>query len=239
MREANAMLRSPTFSMLAGIFAPIACFAFQALLPFGTTTDELPGLNFINVFWLFGYGVIGLEMLVLALWLAMGNRLGAWNGVFAGVLFAGALFAGGLGLVLLPFSVVGLIFIIGLLGFVPFLTAAVYYVNAVEAYRHARAFAGPKRLIGLAFLGAVFVTGVPGAVQAGVSLTVRSAIRDVAAGNSAAMSTIRAWYRFAPRDSPVWSCSAERDPVRKQRLANAYKELTGEDVESRINRLQD
>jgi hypothetical protein len=155
------------------------------------------------------------------------------------VLFAGALFAGGLGVVLLPFSVIGLVAIIGLLGFVPFLTAVVYYVNAVEAYHHARKVARGQRRFGSALLGALLVIGVPGAVQALVSLAVQSAIRDLAAGKSAAMLTLRGWYRFAPRDSLVWSYAAERDPVRKQRLANAYKELNGEDVESRLARLED
>ncbi len=130
------MLHSSTFSILAGIIGPIVCFALQPLLLRGD--DLVPPLRFINVFWLFGYGVIGLEMLVLALSLAVGTRLGAWNGLISGVLFAGALVAGGLGVVLLPFSLIGLLLIIGALGFAPFLTAAAYSAKAVEAYRQAR-----------------------------------------------------------------------------------------------------
>ena len=49
----------------------------------------MAGLRFINVYWLFAYGVIGVEMVVLTLRLAFGARLGAWNGPIAGVLFAG------------------------------------------------------------------------------------------------------------------------------------------------------
>jgi len=37
----------------------------------------------------------------------------------------------------------------------------------------------------------------------------------------------------------VWAYAAEREPVRKRRLAVAYKELIGEDVESRLARLED
>jgi hypothetical protein len=76
-------------------------------------------------------------------------------------------------------------------------------------------------------------------LQAGVSLVVRSAIRDVTDGQPGALGKLRAWYRFAPRDRLVWSYAAERDPVRKQRLADAYKGPTGEDVESRLSRLED
>jgi hypothetical protein len=232
------MLRSPTFSILAGIVAPIVCFAVQPLV-FSGDPLTLPGLQFVNVFWLFGYGIVGLEMLVLALWLTFGSRLGAWNGPVAGVLFAGALFAGGLGLVLLPFSVIGLMVIIGALGFVPFLTAAVYFANAVEAVRRARELARGTKLVAAVLLGAALVIGVPGALEARASLVVRSAIRDVAAGNPAGLASLRFWYRFAAGDMLVWTYADELDTIRKQRLADAYKELTGEDVESRLARLAD
>lgn len=82
-------------------------------------------------------------------------------------------------------------------------------------------------------------SGVPGAVQARVSLAVRFAIHDVAGGEPGAFARLRAWYRFTPRDRLVWAYAAERDPARKRRLADAYKELTGEDVESRPARLVD
>lgn len=234
----RGILRSPTFSIFAGIVAPIVCFAIQRVL----LADDifwLPGLRFINIFWLFGYGLIGLEMLALALRLAFGTRLGGWNGPVSGVLLVGALFAGGLGLVLLPFSLIGLLMIIGALGFIPFLTAAVYYAHAVEAYRQARQVMAGERLVAAVLLGALLVVGIPGAVQARVSLAVRSAIRDVAAGNPGALAKLRAWYRFAPRDRLVWAYAAEQDQTRKRRLADAYKALTGEDVESRLIRLVD
>ena len=146
-----------------------------------------------------------------------------------------------MGLVLLPFSLIGLMVVIGVLGFVPFVTAVVYYANAVEAYRDARGVAGGARLRGSVLVGALLVIGVPGAAQTGVSLAVRSAMRDVAAGSSSAMAKLRALYRFAPRDSLVWAYEEERDPVRQQRLADAYTELTGEDVESaarKVSRLR-
>jgi hypothetical protein len=168
------ILRSSTFSILAGIVAPIVCLALQPVL-----------------------------------------------------------------LVLLPFSLIGLLVIIGVLGLVPFLTAAAYYAHAVQAYRQAREVAGEMWLLGSALLGALLVVGVPGAVPARVSLAVRWAIRDVAAGDPTALARLRTWYRFAHRDRLVWAYAAERDPVRWRRLAEAYKELTGEDVESKLTRIVD
>jgi hypothetical protein len=95
-READGWLRSGAFAISAGIVAPVVCLALQQVLPSGEEF-QMPGLRFINVSWIFGYGFIGLEMVVLALRLVFGDRLGAWNGPVAGVLFAGALFAGGWG----------------------------------------------------------------------------------------------------------------------------------------------
>ena len=82
-------LRSPTFSIVAGITLPIACFAHEPVL-LSDDASMPPVLRWINDFWLLAYGIIGLEMLVLAVRLAIGTRLGAWNGLVAGVLFAGA-----------------------------------------------------------------------------------------------------------------------------------------------------
>jgi hypothetical protein len=236
-REAHGWLRSGVFAISAGIVAPIVCLALQQVILSGEEF-QMPGLRFINVFWLFGYGVIGLEMAVLALRLAFGTKLGSWNGPIAGVLLVGALFAGGLGLVLLPDSILGLMVLIGALGFVPFLTSAAYFANATEAYRDARRVAGGPRLVASAFVGALLVIGVPGVVQAGVSLAVRSAIREIADGNPAGLAKLRTLSQLGARDRLVWAYAAEYDPIRGQRIADAYKELTGEDVSVRLARLQ-
>lgn len=236
---ARGFLRSPGFSVAAGIVAPIVCLALQPLLLADMFITTLPGLGFINASWIFGYGVIGLEMLVLAVWLAFGPRLGAGNAPISGALFAGALFAGGLGLVLLPFSLVGLIVLIGALGLVPFLTAAVYWANAVEAYRRAVAASGGRSLLGPALLGGMLILGVPGAAQAAVSMAVRHVIRDVAAGDPTAMARLRTWLRFTSPDRLAWAYAAERDPARRKRLADAYRELTGDEVEWRLSILND
>jgi hypothetical protein len=231
-------LGSTIFSVLMGIVAPIVCLALQPVLLPGDRF-LLPGLGFINAYRLFGYGVIGLEILALSVWIAFGDRLGVWCGPLSGVLFAGALFAGGLGLVLLPFSLIGLLAIIGVLGFVPLFTARVFYRNAVQGYRHAGKYLGGTRLRASTLLGAILVVGVPGAIQVGISLVVRSAIRGVVEGEPSAMNRLRAWSPFVNGDRLVRSYEAEQDPVRKERLATAYRDLTGEDVETRLAILND
>ncbi len=235
LRDAHGWLRSGAFAIFAGIVAPIACLALQPVILSGEEF-QMPGLRFINVYWLFAYGVIGVEMVVLALRLASGTRLGVWNGPVAGVLFAGAFFAGVLGLVLLPDSVVGLLVLIGALGFVPFLTAAVYFANAIEAYRDARRVAAGRRLVALVVLSALLVIGTAGAVQAGVCAAVWSAVREIAAGRPEGLAKLRAFNHLGARDGLAWAYASERDPIRQGRLAEAYRELTGEDVDLRLAR---
>ncbi len=237
-RERRGWLRSAWFSVLAGIVAPIACFALQPALLHGMQS-MLPGLRFIDTFWLFSYGVMGQEMLALALWLAFRDRPGAWSAWLSGVLLAGALFAGGLGLVLLPISLIGLLAVIGILGFVPFLTSAVFFAHAAEAYRRARRVAGNAIGLGLLVLGGLMVVGGPAAVEVTVWIAAGSAIRGIAAGDPSATARLRPWARLVSLDHLTWAYAAEPDPVRKTRLADAFRELTGEDVEARIKRLDD
>ncbi len=232
------LLRSPTFSVLAGIIAPTVCFALERML-FSDIPDTLPGSQFIDFFPLFGYGIIGLEMLVLAVWLKFGDRLGTWNALVAGVLFVGALVAGGIGLWLLPLSLIGLLVLIGLLGFVPFLTAAVYCMNAVEAYRRAGAVTVGARLTSLVLAGAILVIGVPGSVQTWALMAASSAVGKVIAGDPMAVTKLPLWCRHTAANGLIWSYASEEDPVRKQRLADAYKALTGGDVETALARLMD
>ena len=56
----------------------------------------------------------------------------------------------------------------------------------------------------------------------------------VAAGPERQVRKLRAWYRFTPRDKLGWLFADEQDVVRKKRFADAYKELTGEDLDSRL-----
>jgi hypothetical protein len=67
---------STAFSVTFGIIAPIVCFALKPVLLPGDDF-ELPGLRFISIFWIFGYGIIGLGIATLALWLWRGSQLGS------------------------------------------------------------------------------------------------------------------------------------------------------------------
>ena len=73
--------------------------------------------------------------------------------------------------------------------------------------------------------------------QARVSRLVRSAVREIAAGHPEGLAKLRAFNHLGARDGLAWAYAGEWDPIRRGRLADAYKELTGEDVDARLARL--
>ncbi len=72
-----------------------------------------------------------------------------------------------------------------------------------------------------------------------MSLAVRSAIHEVANGTPGAVERLRPWSRFAHRHRLVWASATERDPTRRKRLVEAYRQLTGDDAEAGLRALDD
>jgi hypothetical protein len=236
----SRLVRWRHYDVAFGLALPVACFALEfVLLP---ALGWLPGLVFFHRYRLFSYGVVAFELATLAAWLGLGPRLGRWSALVAGVLLAGSLFAGVLGLGLLPFAVPGVLVLgIGLLGFVPLFTSHVYYRNGLAAFRQAEYHLGRRALVETLLWGAVLVYGVPALIQARVSLTTRAALRQVIEGDDlavrAAVERLRPYAWVADFDPLRHACKREQDRGRWERLARAYRELTGRDVRFGPDRL--
>jgi len=223
--------RFPVGSIFWGVLAPIGCLALQPWLSSLQLGDDF-GYSFLacgyfNEYWVFGYGFLGLEMLALLVRLALGRRLGVWNGVLAGVLCTGALFAFLQGLVLLPLSIVGLFLLIGALGFVPFATGLAFLLHAEGAMLDARRVVGTWRLARLALLGAALVIGLPLAAQWPVATAMESALNKTANGDPNAIEPFVRWTPLAlkHRVFEEWRRETSRD--RKECFDQAYERLTG------------
>jgi hypothetical protein len=236
----SRLIRWKHYDVAFGLALPVACFALEfVLLP---ALGWLPGLVFFHRYRLFGYGVVAFELVTLAAWLGLGSRLGRWGAMVAGVLLAGSLFAGVLGLVLLPFAIPGvLVFGIGLLGFVPLFTAHVYYSNGRAALRQAQSHLGHRAIVEAVAWGAFLVFGIPGLIQARISLTTRAALREVIEGDGptaqAAVERLKPYWWVADFDPLRRACDREHDRGRWDRLARAYRDLTGRDVRFGADRL--
>jgi hypothetical protein len=230
------------YSVVFGLLMPVLCLALEyVLLP---ALGWLPGLIFFHRFRVFGYGVVVLELIVLAVWLRFGPRLGRASAAVAGVLLAGALFAGVLGLVLLPFAILGVLALgIGLLGLVPLFTAHVYYRHGMAAYRQADSRVGRQTLIEAVLWGGALVYVLPGLIQARITLTTRAAIRQVVKGDDAASQTavnqLQPYRWIADFDPLRRAYEQERDPERRSRIQQDYATLTGNDISEGAVRLFD
>jgi hypothetical protein len=159
-------LRWLVFDILFGIVAPIFCLANDIIL----FADEglFGGDTVLGWLRVFAYLAIAGGMLTLVIWLAFSRFLGVGSSVVAGILLVGAPFASIIGIILLPWSVVGLVFVgLGLLGFVPFVTAIVYYRNGRRAWDLAQqaSVQHPTAIKVAAVLGAVLVLGIPAVMQ--------------------------------------------------------------------------
>ena len=166
------------FDVTFGIVMPVVCFVLDPIV--FKTGSEYGGALYSR--WqLYAYTLSAVEMVALCAWLLAAGRGGRRPAALAGMLMAGAGFAFVVGMGILPYSVIGLLVLfIGLLGFVPFLTAFVYLRNgwrAAGALGHAAG--GSAARAALAFVcGFVFALATPAFAQ------VSTAMSGVAAGGS-------------------------------------------------------
>jgi hypothetical protein len=230
------------FDIAFGLVVPVLCFVFDP----GVFHGWLIGEGIYGRFQFFVYASSAVEIVTLACWLFAVRRFPAWSRPAGGVMLAGALFSFMLGVAMLPLSLLGLVlFGLGALGFIPFLTAVVYLRNGVRALRLNRATAPVRGGAAAAFaFGLVVALGVPAAAQVGARRAVRSTFARVAEGEElsprrACALRVLALVSGASFDDVARRYGRETDPARRERLAEAYAELTGGDIEARYNRLTD
>jgi len=188
---------------------------------------------------LLAYVVCSLQIGLFLTWRTWRRSLIRWAPAFTGIFIAGAMFSGVIGLVLLPFSLIGLIVLIGALGFTPLLTAFVFLRNGVRTARiKSPGVTGGSRLM-VAIMAAVLAMALPvlisWQVERAISASVDNLINADATRSEQAARQLR-WFRFVPgkysRKIAI-AYTNSNDPARRQTLNNAYHNITGEDLEMR------
>jgi hypothetical protein len=110
----------------------------------------------------FAYVGVILAVFTLALWLILGQRIKSWAGLVTGVFYTSAIFACGAGIILIPFSFIGLLFFgMGVFGLIPFLTAFAFFRNGYRALCLARQTTSRNSLVGLITLGIIIIVAIP------------------------------------------------------------------------------
>lgn len=230
------------FDVFFGIAAPILCFfADPIVFKVGFAIGGQPVLGRYQVF---AYLLSAIVIAVLVIWLLLEEHLEAYSSLIGGVFVAGALFSLLVGLIILPFSLLGLVFVIGLPGFTPFLTAFVYLRNGVKVFRRSKHTRVRLKTAG-ALLAVSISIGLPALVSYQLDLMVSQSVDVLLNGDAlhaeAAVDRLR-WLPVVPEsslDSLVFAYRREQDGERKQTLKRYYYEATGRDIDWRLRLMDD
>ena len=222
------------FDIVFGILMPLVCFYLDPGIIKGAFHSTLGEWS------MFIYGFSGLAILTMFTWLVWGHRQHRLRATFGGVLIAGAAISASIGVLILPLTLIGLLLVIGLLGFVPFITSFVYLRNGLSAVNHS-GDRSPR--IAAVLLSAVLAIGLPVAAQRAAIVVVEHSVAEILNPSSqefdASVARIRRLRSVVDTDRFVRLYENESNTERKERLARAYKEITGLDIERRLMILND
>jgi hypothetical protein len=231
------------FDAVVGLLLPALCLYFDPIVFRGGVAGL--GEPALSRYRLFAYGVIALELAVLALWLFTGERLKEWGGMLGGAMLAGALFALAVGVLILPYTLLGLLILVGVLGFTPFFTAFVYLRNAARALGTSEPYLGAWRRAAALTLGAAISVGAPAYAHLRVERAVARALPELTSGDDARAAwaarrlRLAGWLGATDFDEIARAYESEPDAERKERLARSYRALTGRGVEDRLRVIHD
>ena len=246
-RQFSSTITTPqlAYDVIFGIVMPILCFIFDPAV----FTNDAFGLAIVPLaqYKWFVYLFSALSIISLAAWLlayrAAKSAGGIVAGFIAGILLAGAACSFVIGCAILPLTLFGLMFLIGVLGLTPFLTALVYLRNGIRALKLAEPNARQPKLVGSLLLGVLIVIAVPYVAHVSLNRMVAQAVSDLNQADpqvvDAAVRRLK-WVGWSgDMDHLVWAYSKEQDQTRKQNLARAYREITGNNIDHRLAVLLD
>lgn len=145
------------FDWLFGVILPVICFTFDPIVFTNATS--------LGSYKSFGYILSFVSVMAMSAWLIWGAKLKWLNAFLAGLFIVGSVVSLGIGIIIFPISVLGLIILIGALGFTPLFCAVVFLRNSVRAFRAAKPFLEKKVLVYSFSLAALFSAVVPSVVN--------------------------------------------------------------------------
>jgi hypothetical protein len=221
--QAESTSTQKNFDWTFGVILPVICFAFDPIV--------FKGESFLGIAKPFAYLLSFVSILAMMAWLIWGEKLKWLSGILAGFFAVSGLISLAIGIVLFPFSLIGLVLLIGVLGFTPLVTSIVYLRNATRAYRAAKPLLEKHVLIRSAVLSAMFGFVTPFVINTEINQRIE-ALKN---GNVQTIEENAQILRFV---APIVSFkevvssyyNSGRNPKEKQALADAYREMTGDEI---------
>lgn len=150
--QVESTKKQKVFDWIFGIILPTICFYFD---PIVFRTDGY-GSPLFGQYKPFAYILSFVSIMSLTAFMLWGARLKSLNGFLSGLFATGAVVSLIVGIVIFPFSVMGLVILLGVLGFTPLFTAFVYWRNAVRTYKIAQPLIGINHSVKAMILSALF-----------------------------------------------------------------------------------
>jgi hypothetical protein len=212
------------FDWAFGVVLPVICFAFDPIIFKGNG-------SFGGFAKPFAYLLSFTSIMAMMAWLIWGEKLKWLNGILSGLFAVGGIISLGIGIVMFPLSVIGLLFVIGILGFTPLFTSLVFLRNASRTYQTAKPFMAKRVLLGTTILSAMFSFAVPLTINA----EIQKLLDGIKTGN---VATIQRNAKILKLLVPITNFSElkrnyyglQSQPDKQKALADAFEEMTGESI---------
>ncbi|HTF89405.1 MAG TPA: hypothetical protein VK843_13415 [Planctomycetota bacterium] len=218
-----------------GIAGPALCFYVNETMA-GGPPPLIAVLGGLPV-----YSLVATEIVWMIVWLVRPPTRPLIGALSMGAFLVATCFAATVGLVLFPFSMLALIWVIGLLGLIPFGTAYTFGRLSGAASRVARLEDSPRRGLAVA-LGAVLACAPAVVVETSAEHAMQVAIERLRADDPAAIESARAALDAVPWFDDVrivdhWR--NESDENQHLRLGELYSRRTGKDIAHALPLLMD
>lgn len=226
--QTKATKKQKIFDWTFGVVLPVICFSFDPIFFKG---DGMWGGELFGTIKPFAYLLSFVSIMAMMAWLIWGEKLGWFSAVLSGLFGVGGIISLIIGVVLIPFSLLGLIILIGILGFTPLFTSFVYLRNASRAFKIAKPFTEKRTLIGATLLSALFSFVVPFTIN----MEINQLLNRMISGDAA---TIKRNAKILKFIAPIVSfkklaidfVQREEDSAENRALAEAFFEITGQNI---------
>lgn len=153
------------FDWYFGVGLPIVCIAADPIVfrtnGFFEGAVVPNGHALLHKYQIFAYALSAVSILAMAAWLLWGNKLGEFRPFLGGLFLVAAAISTIAGIILFPFSLIGLIFLIGILGFTPLLSGFVFLRNSYRALESSAEDMPLKYVARAAMLAVIYALVVP------------------------------------------------------------------------------
>lgn len=216
------------FDWVFGVILPVICFVADPFLFKGYGLGKGALLGTIKPF---AYLLSFILVMTLSANLIWGEKLKLLKPFLSGLFAVGAVISFAIGIILLPFSFLGLMMLIGVLGFTPLFSGFVYLRNSVLCFNPANLDFRKQSLVGAFVLSAVLSITVPMLINVEIQ-------RSLVAMKNGDVNTIHENEKRLKYVSPLVNfdalgghyCASPNSDEHKA-LAEIYEKYTGEDIQ--------